>query len=157
MYEWSTAVLSHSAGNTAATGDSFPHLATCFVISERSRVPRRSQPARTAEPSSRGPRRVTDTWLTTSASREGSYRQIFHDRNSIHITYLLGGARILGRVLGLGLDGLWCKSLSCYISIFNGASFYNIPFRFHFQVNFVRDSRSASPPRQSLAPVSWTV
>jgi len=71
MFGWSTAVLSHNAGNTAATGVSFLLLATSCAISERSREQHRNRAAPTAAPNSHGRRRGTGTWRMTSASPGG--------------------------------------------------------------------------------------
>ena len=69
-----TAVLSHSAGNTAATGANFPHLATSYDISVRSLAPQRSQVVQIAGRNLRELLHETATWRTRSASNGGTHR-----------------------------------------------------------------------------------
>ena len=98
MYEWFTAALSHNAGNMAATGVNFPHLATCFAISGRSLVQHRNQAVRTAEPSLREPPRGTATWHTTSANHGRIHRRpgLIFGPLRFHVIYSLGGVHISG-------------------------------------------------------------
>jgi hypothetical protein len=75
MYEWFTAVLSHSAGSTAVMDANFPHLAIYYAISERNPVQLRSRAARTVVQSLRGQQRGMATWRTTSVSRGGIHEE----------------------------------------------------------------------------------
>jgi len=75
MYEWFTAVLSHSAGSTAVMDASFLHLATYYAISGRNLVQLKSRAARTVVQSLRGRRRGMATWPTTSASQGGIHEE----------------------------------------------------------------------------------
>ena len=89
MYEWSTAGLSHNAGNTAVMGDNFPPLATYFAINERNPVQHRSPAAQIAELSLRGLLPETAIWHTTSANHGG-----IHKRRFVHDMHSLGGVYI---------------------------------------------------------------
>jgi hypothetical protein len=66
----SRAGQSHDVGSMAVTADSFPPLATFFVIRGRNQAKRRKPHAQIAEQSLRGPRQETGTCCTTSASSE---------------------------------------------------------------------------------------
>lgn len=71
-----TVVLSHSAGNTAATGANFLHLAISYDISVRSLVPQRNQAAQIVGRNLRGLPHETATWRTRSASNGGTHRVV---------------------------------------------------------------------------------
>jgi hypothetical protein len=74
-----TAVLSHSAGSTAATGANFPHLATSYDISVRSLAPQRSQVVQIAGQNLQELLHETGTWRTRSASNGGTRRVAARD------------------------------------------------------------------------------